>query len=329
MSKLNRRQFVQGVAAAAVLPSVAPIASAQAAWPTKPIKFVVPFAAGGGTDAFARPLGKVLTGQLGQSIVIDNRGGAGGTLGAEVAAKSPADGYTFLVGAVHHTIAVSLYPKLGYDLQKDLVPVTLVSSVPNVIVVNPSRVPVKNYAEFLKFVKERPGKLNFGSAGSGTTHHLIGEMFKGATGTFITHIPYRGAGPAMADLLAGQVDLMFDGLGTAVPQIKNGKLTPIAVTTEKRSFALPDVPSLAELGLKGFDGKTWYALWAPAGTPRPIINRMQQEVAKALATKELQDVWKGLGAEPGGQSPEEFTKLVNSEVTKWAKVVKDSGAKID
>jgi tripartite-type tricarboxylate transporter receptor subunit TctC len=329
MSKLNRRQFVQGVAAAAVLPSVAPTASAQAAWPTKPIKFVVPFAAGGGTDAFARPLGKVLTGQLGQSIVIDNRGGAGGTLGAEVAAKSPADGYTFLVGAVHHTIAVSLYPKLGYDLQKDLVPVTLVSSVPNVIVVNPSRVPVKNYAEFLKFVKERPGKLNFGSAGSGTTHHLIGEMFKGATGTFITHIPYRGAGPAMADLLAGQVDLMFDGLGTAVPQIKNGKLTPIAVTTEKRSFALPDVPSLAELGLKGFDGKTWYALWAPAGTPRPIINRMQQEVAKALATKELQDVWKGLGAEPGGQSPEEFTKLVNSEVTKWAKVVKDSGAKID
>ena len=329
MSKLNRRQFVQGVAAAAVLPSVAPTASAQAAWPTKPIKFVVPFAAGGGTDAFARPLGKVLTGQLGQSIVIDNRGGAGGTLGAEVAAKSPADGYTFLVGAVHHTIAVSLYPKLGYDLQKDIVPVTLVSSVPNVIVVNPSRVPVKNYAEFLKFVKERPGKLNFGSAGSGTTHHLIGEMFKGATGTFITHIPYRGAGPAMADLLAGQVDLMFDGLGTAVPQIKNGKLTPIAVTTEKRSFALPDVPSLAELGLKGFDGKTWYALWAPAGTPRPIINRMQQEVAKALATKELQDVWKGLGAEPGGQSPEEFTKLVNSEVTKWAKVVKDSGAKID
>ncbi|MEY3981894.1 MAG: hypothetical protein RLZZ281_763 [Pseudomonadota bacterium] len=329
MSKLSRRQFVQGVAAAAVLPSVASTASAQAAWPSKPIKFVVPFPAGGGTDAFARPLGKVLTAQLGQSIVIDNRGGAGGTLGAEVAAKSPADGYTFLVGAVHHTIAVSLYPKLGYDLQKDLVPVTLVSSVPNVIVVNPSRIPVKNYADFLKFVKSRPGKLNFASAGSGTTHHLIGEMFKGATGTFITHIPYRGAGPAMADLLAGQVDLMFDGLGTSVPQIKNGKLTPIAVTTEKRSFALPDVPSLSELGLKGFDGKTWYALWAPAGTPRPIVNRMQQEVAKALATKELQDVWKGLGAEPGGQSPEEFTKMVNAEVTKWAKVVKDSGAKID
>ena len=233
------------------------------------------------------------------------------------------------MGAVHHTIAVSLYPKLGYDLQKDLVPVTLVSSVPNVIVVNPSRVPVKNYQEFLAFVKARPGKLNFGSAGSGTTHHLIGEMFKGATGTFITHIPYRGAGPAMADLLAGQIDMMFDGLGTSVPQINSGKLTPIAVTTEKRSFALPNIPSLAELGLKGFDGKTWYALWAPAGTPRDIVVRMQQETAKALQTKELQDAWRALGAEAGGQSPEDFGKLVNAEVTKWAKVVKDSGAKID
>lgn len=329
MSKLNRRQFVQGMAAAAALPSMASPLMAQANWPTKPIKFIVPFPAGGGTDAFARPLGKLLTAQLGQSVVIDNRGGGGGTIGAEAAAKSPGDGYTFLVGAVHHTIAVSLYPKLGYDLQKDLVPVTMVASVPNVIVVNPSRIPAKNYAEFLKFVKERPGKLNFGSAGSGTTHHLIGEMFKGATGTFITHIPYRGAGPAMADLLAGQVDMMFDGLGSSVPQIKNGKIVPIAVTSEKRSFALPDVPSLAELGLKGFDGKTWYALWAPPGTPRPIVVRMQQEVAKALATKELQDAWKTLGAEPGGQTPEEFGKVVNAEVNKWAKVVKDSGAKID
>jgi tripartite-type tricarboxylate transporter receptor subunit TctC len=329
MSKLNRRQFVQGVAAATVLPSLAGPANAQAAWPTKPIRFVVPFPAGGGTDAFARPLGKVLMGTLGQSILNDNRGGGGGTIGADIAAKSPADGYTFLVGAVHHTIAVSMYPKLGYDLQKDLVPVTLLASVPNVIVVNPSKIPVKNYAEFLKFVKERPGKLNYSSAGSGTAHHLIGELFKGATGTHITHIPYRGAGPAMADLLAGQVDMMFDGLGTAAPQIKNGKLTAIAVTSEKRSFALPDVPSLTELGLKGFNAGTWYGIWAPAGTPRPVINRLQQEVAKALATKELQDVWKTLGAEPGGQSPEEFTKFVNAEVTKWAKVVKDSGAKID
>jgi tripartite-type tricarboxylate transporter receptor subunit TctC len=329
MSKISRRQFVQGLAAASVLPLATNRASAQAAWPNKPVKLIVPFPPGGGTDAFARPLGKVLTGQLGQTVLLDNRGGAGGTVGAEVAAKSPADGYTFLVGAVHHTIAVSLYPKLGYDLQKDLAPVTLVSAVPNVIVVNPANVPVKNYAEFIKFVKARPGKLNFGSAGSGTTHHLIGELFKGVTGTFITHIPYRGAGPAMADLLAGQIDMMFDGLGSSIPQIKAGKLIPIAVTTDKRSFALPNVPTLAELGLKGFDAKTWYALWAPAATPRSIINRMQQEVAKALATKELQDIWNGLGADAGGQSPEEFTKLVNAEVIKWTKVVKDSGAKVD
>ena len=329
MFGISRRAWLSAVAAGLALSTIGTSAMAQSAWPTRPVKFIVPFPAGGGTDAFARPLSKVLTSQLGQSIVIDNRGGGGGTIGAEAAAKSAPDGYTFLVGAVHHTIAVSMYPKLGYDLQKDLVPVTLLSSVPNVIVVNPSRVPVKNYAEFIKFVKDRPGKLNFGSAGSGTTHHLIGEMFKGATGTFITHIPYRGAGPAMADLLAGQIDMMFDGLGSSVPQIKTGKLTPIAVTTEKRSFALPDVPSLAELGLKGFDGKTWYAIWAPAGTPRDIVNRMQQEVAKALQTKELQEAWKALGADPGGQSPEEFGRLVSSEVTKWAKVVKESGAKID
>ena len=330
MSTVTRRKFIgAAVGAGALLSSGVAPAFAQSAWPNKPVRFIVPFPAGGGTDAFARPLGKLLTAQLGQTIMIDNRGGGGGTIGAEAAAKSAPDGYTFLVGAVHHTIAVSLYPKLGYDLQKDLVPITLVSSVPNVIVVNPSRVPVKNYQEFLAFVKARPGKLNFGSAGSGTTHHLIGEMFKGATGTFITHIPYRGAGPAMADLLAGQIDMMFDGLGTSVPQINSGKLTPIAVTTEKRSFALPNIPSLAELGLKGFDGKTWYALWAPAGTPRDIVVRMQQEVAKALQTKELQDAWRALGAEAGGQSPEDFGKLVNAEVTKWAKVVKDSGAKID
>lgn len=329
MFRTTRRAWLGALAAGLAFSTVGTSALAQSAWPTKPIKFIVPFPAGGGTDAFARPLSKVLTAQLGQSIVIDNRGGGGGTIGAEAAAKSAPDGYTFLVGAVHHTIAVSMYPKLGYDLQKDLVPVTLLSSVPNVIVVNPSRVPAKNYAEFLKFVKERPGKLNFGSAGSGTTHHLIGEMFKGATGTFITHIPYRGAGPAMADLLAGQIDMMFDGLGSSVPQIKSGKLTAIAVTTDKRSFALPDVPSLSELGLKGFDGKTWYAIWAPASTPREIVNRMQQEVAKALQTKELQEAWKALGADQGGQSPEEFGRMVNSEITKWAKVVKDSGAKID
>jgi tripartite-type tricarboxylate transporter receptor subunit TctC len=316
-----------GVALAAT-PSFAQPSGASG-WPTKPVRFVVPFPPGGGTDAFARPLSKVLTAQLGQPVVIDNRGGAGGTLGAEVAAKSPADGYTFLVGAIHHTIAVSMYPKLGYDLQKDLVPVTLVASVPNVLVVNPQRVPAKTYAEFFKYLKSNPGRLNYGSAGNGTSHHLTVELYKSMTQTFVTHIPYRGAGPALQDLLAGQVDLMFDGLGSSMPHIKAGKLVPLAVTSDKRSFALPDVPTLAESGVKGYDAKTWYAIWAPAGTPRDIVLRMQQEIAKALAGKELADAWAALGAEPGGQPPEQMSKFVDAEIAKWAKAVKDSGAKLD
>lgn len=308
----------------------APAALAQAqAWPTKPVRLVVPFPPGGGTDAFARPLSKVLTQQLGQTIVIDNRGGAGGTLGAEVAAKSPPDGYTFLVGAVHHTIAVSMYPKLGYDLQKDLVPVTVLSYVPNVVVVNPSRVPSRTFADFQKYVKENPGKLNYASAGNGTTHHLTVELWKTMTRSFATHIPYRGAGPAMQDLLAGQVDFMFDGLGSSLPQIKAGRLVPLAVSSDKRSFAMPDVPTLAETGVTGYEARTWYGVWAPAGTPAEIVSRMQREIARALATDELREVWRSLGAEAGGQSPEQMKAFVDAEIRKWAKVVKDAGAKLD
>ena len=323
------RQFAAFSAAAGLGSTWQGSAMAQA-WPSKSVRFVVPFPAGGGTDAFARPLSKVLSSVMGQSFVIDNRGGAGGTLGAELAAKSAPDGYHWLVGAVHHAIAVSLYPKLGYDLQKDLVPCTMISSVPNVVVINPQRLPqVKTFADFQKYVKSNPGKLNFASAGNGTAHHLIVEMWKTATGSQAQHIPYRGAGPAMADLLAGQVDFMFDGLGTSVPHINSGKLVPLAVTTAKRSFALPNVPTLAEVGVPGFDAGTWYGLWAPAGTSPDIIARLQQEVAKALAGSELAGVWKTLGAEPGGQSPADFTKLIDSDIRKWAKVVKDSGAKID
>ena len=315
-------------AALAVAPSAAQ-AQGAAGWPSKPIRLVVPFPPGGGTDAFARPLSKVLTAQLGQPLVIDNRGGAGGTLGAEIAAKSPPDGYTFLVGAIHHAIAPSMYPKLGYDLQKDLVPVTVLSSVPNVLVVNPQRVPAKTYDEFFRYLKANPGRLNYGSAGNGTSHHLTVELYKTMTKTFVTHIPYRGAGPALADLLAGQVDLMFDGLGSSMPHIRAGKLVPLAVTSDRRSPALPEVPTLAESGVRGYDAKTWYALWAPAGTPREIVVRMQQEVAKALAGKELTDTWASLGAEAGGQPPEQMQKFVEAEIAKWAKAVKDSGAKLD
>ncbi len=303
--------------------------TALALWPNKPIKLIVPFPPGGGTDTFARPLAKALSQQLGQPVVIDNRGGAGGTLGAEIAAKSQADGYTFLLGAVHHTIAVSLYPKLGYDLTKDLVPVSPVSFVPNVVVVNPARMNANTMAEFGKLVKDNPGKFNYGSAGNGTTHHLTVEYYKVLTKSFTTHIPYRGAGPALQDLLAGQVDFMFDGLGSSIAHIKSGKIKALAVSSNKRSFALPDVPTIAETGIKGYEAQTWYAVWAPTNTPKEAVVRMQQEINKAMATKEIKDIWNTLGAEPGGQSSEDMSKLVNAEIIKWAKVVKDSGAKLD
>jgi tripartite-type tricarboxylate transporter receptor subunit TctC len=325
MTPNRRKLLAAGVAAIA-----APAARAQgAAWPSRPVRLIVPFPPGGGTDAFARPLAKVLSQNLGQQFVIDNRGGAGGTLGAELAAKSVPDGYTFLVGAVHHTIAVSLYPKLGYDLQKDLVPVTLVSQVPNVVVVNPQRVAARTFAEFQAYVRANPGRLNYASAGNGTTHHLTVELWKTLTRSFATHIPYRGAGPALQDLLAGQVDFMFDGLGSAIPHIKAGKLVPLAVTSAQRSPALPDVPTLDEAGVKGYSARTWYALWAPAGTPRETVLRLQQETAKAMAGAELRGIWQSLGAESGGQAPEELARLVDSEIAKWAKVVRDSGARLD
>lgn len=333
-AKQARRQWLAGIGGFSGLgllglTTAATPARAQGAWPNKPIRLIVPFPPGGGTDAFARPLSKVLSAQLGQTVVIDNRGGAGGTLGAELTAKAPADGYNFLMGAVHHTIAVSMYPKLGYDLVKDLVPVTTVCFVPNVVVVNPQRMAVKSIAEFGATVKSSPGKYNYGSAGNGTTHHLTVELYKVMTKTFMTHIPYRGAGPALQDLLAGQVDFMFDGLGSSIQHIRGGKLRALAVTSAKRSPALPDVPTLDEAGIKGYEAQTWYAIWAPAGTPAEIVNRMNQEIAKALNTKELKDLWASLGAESGGTSQASMVKLVDSEIRKWAKVVKDSGAKLD
>jgi tripartite-type tricarboxylate transporter receptor subunit TctC len=317
------------LSAIALALSLSNVALAQSNWPNKPIKLIVPFPPGGGTDAFARPLSKVLSQALGQPVVIDNRGGAGGTLGAEVAAKSPADGYTFLMGAVHHTIAVSMYPKLGYDLQKDLIPITVTTYVPNVVVVNPARMNVANIEEFNAAIKKNPGKYNYGTAGNGTTHHLTVEQYKVATKTFATHIPYRGAGPALQDLLAGQIDFMFDGLGSSLQHIKAGKIRALAVTSEKRSFALPDTPTLAQGGVPGYQAQTWYGIWAPAGTPKDITTKLNQELVKALNSTELKEIWKTLGAEAGGQSSEEMAKFIQSEITKWAKVVKESGAKLD
>jgi tripartite-type tricarboxylate transporter receptor subunit TctC len=307
---------------------VVPALSFAQAWPNKPVRLVSPFAAGGGTDAFARPLAAQLSQQLGQQFVIDNRAGAGGTIGADHVAKSPPDGYTFLVGAVHHTIAVSVYSKLPYDLEKDLVPVTMVASVPSVVVVHP-KIPTNSIQELVAYAKANPGKLNFASAGNGTSHHLAGELFKVLTGTQINHIPYKGAGPAMQDLLGGQVDLMFDGMGTSGPQIRSQKLRPLAVTTAARSPAFPEIPTMSEAGVPNYEVTTWYAIWAPAGTPADIVNKLQQEVAKAMQAPMMKEVWTQQGAAAGGNPPADFARFIRQEIVKWGEVAKAAGARID
>jgi tripartite-type tricarboxylate transporter receptor subunit TctC len=313
---------------ALVLLLLAPALACAQAWPAKPVRLVVPFPAGGGTDAFARPLAAQLSQQLGQQFIIDNRGGAGGTIGADNVAKSPGDGYTFLVGAVHHAIAVSVYAKLPYDLERDLAPVTLVSIVPNVVVVNP-KVSALTLRQLIDFAKANPGRLNYASAGNGTSHHLAGELFKKLTGTEINHIPYKGAGPAMQDLVGGQVEMMFDGMGSSAPQIRGNRIRPLAVATAVRSPAFPAVPTAAEAGVEGYEVTTWYALWAPAGTPPEIVNRLQQEVAKAMTVPVIRDTWAAQGAELGGSTPEAFAAFVKREIAKWADVAKAAGARID
>lgn len=305
------------------------LAQGAAGWPTKPVTIIVPFPAGGGTDAFARPLSATLTKQLGKQILIDNKGGAGGTLGAGIAAKSAPDGYTFFMGAVHHAIAPSMYAKLDYNLQNDFVPVALISSVPQVIVVNPGRVQANTLPELLAYLRANPGKLNYGSAGNGTSHHLAGELFKQQTKTFITHIPYRGAGPALQDLIAGQVDLMFDGLGSSANHIKNGRIKPLAVAATKRAPGFPDIPSSTEGGVPSYVVSTWYGLWAPKGTPKDVVDRMTAELGKALNSDELRAAWTSLGSETPTLTGAAFGQFVDGETKRWAEVVKASGIKPD
>lgn len=324
---LNRRDILRAAVAGAALYSTA--GHAQSTWPTKPVTMVVPFPAGGGTDAFARPLAAQFARLSGKSLVIDNRGGAGGTLGAGIAAKAAPDGYTLFMGAVHHTIAPSMYPKLDYDLDKDLVPLILVASVPQVVVVNPKRVTSANFKEFLAMAKANPGKLNYASAGSGTSHHLAGELFKQQTKTFITHIPYRGAGPALNDLIAGQVDVMFDGLGSSAAHIKGGRIKPLLVSGAQRNPALPDVPCAAEMGLPDYNVTTWYGVWTPRGTPADVQARAIEEIRKAVSTDEAKAVWASQGAEFANVSGPQFDAFVKGEIRKWAAVVKASGATLE
>ncbi|HEX6708259.1 MAG TPA: tripartite tricarboxylate transporter substrate binding protein [Albitalea sp.] len=327
-SSRSRRWCLRaGAAGAAAL--ALPFARAQGAWPTKPVTLVVPFPSGGGTDAFARPLTAMLSRQIGKQVIVDNRGGAGGTVGATIASKAPADGYTFFMGAVHHTIAPAMYPKLDYNLETDFIPVGLIASVPQVIVVNPTRVPVSDLKGLLEMVRKNPGRLNYGSAGNGTSHHLAGELFKLQTKTFITHIPYRGAGPALQDLIGGQVDMMFDGLGSSANHIKSGRIKALAVASGKRAPGFADVPTSAEAGVPAYQVSTWYGMWAPKGTPKEIVAQMQAEMTKAFTTPELQGAWTSLGAETPNLYGDAFGKFVTSEVRRWAEVVKSSGAKLD
>ncbi|MEY2770679.1 MAG: hypothetical protein RIQ38_1098 [Pseudomonadota bacterium] len=325
---LSRRQSLQALAALGVLAS--PLAAkAQSTWPTKPVNLIVPFPAGGGTDAFARPMSAQFARLTGRQLVIDNKGGAGGTVGATLAARAAPDGYNLFMGAVHHTIAPFMYPKLEYELERDLVPLILVANVPQVLVVNPKKVEVPDFKAFLELVRKSPGRLNYGSAGSGTSHHLAGELFKLQTRTFITHIPYRGAGPALQDLIAGSVDMMFDGLGSSAAHIKAGRIRALMVSGAKRSPAFPDVPCSAELGLPDYTVSTWYGVWAPKGTPADAQARAVEEIRRACLTDEAKAVWAGQGAEFPNLTGDQFAGFIRKELVKWAQVVKASGAKLD
>jgi tripartite-type tricarboxylate transporter receptor subunit TctC len=327
--RLTRRDVLRASAAGAAIAAVPFVHAQSSAWPAKPVQIIVPFPAGGGTDAFARPLAAQFAEQTKHQLVIDNKGGAGGTVGASIAARATPDGYNFFMGAVHHTIAPSIYPKLDYDLQKDLIPISLVARVPQVIVVNPTRVPARDFKEFLALVKANPGKYNYASAGNGTSHHLAGELFKLQTKTFITHIPYRGAGPALQDLITGNADLMFDGLGSSAAHIKGGRIRALMVSGTQRNPALPDVPSAAEMGLPDYTVTTWYGIWAPKGTPADAQQRMAEEVRKAIQSERLKAVWASQGAEFPNLSPQQFASFIDGETKRWAAVVKASNVKAD
>jgi tripartite-type tricarboxylate transporter receptor subunit TctC len=312
----------------ATLAAFAPTAHAQA-WPAKPVTIVVPFPPGGGTDAFARPLFATITKNTGKQFLIDNKGGAGGTLGAGLAARAAPDGYTFFMGAVHHTIAPSMYPKLDYNIETDFVPVGLISSVPQVIVVHPGKVAANTLPELLAYLRANPGKLNYGSAGNGTSHHLAGELFKLQTKTFVTHIPYRGAGPMLQDLVAGQVDIAFDGLGSSAGHIKGGRIKAIAVAADKAAPGFANLPLAKDGGAPQYQVATWYGLWAPKGTPKEAIDGMAAEMKKAFDAAETKTMWNGLGTDVPNLYGDAFGRFVSSEVKRWAEVVKSSGAKLD
>ena len=330
-NKLNplRRQLVSALIGAAAFGVAATPAIAADKYPNKPVTIIVPFSAGGTTDILARIVGVKLGETLGETVIIDNRPGAGGNIGAALVAKAKPDGYTLLMGTVGtHAINQTLYPKLNFDPIKDFAPLTRVANLPNLLVVHPS-VPAKNVQELIAYAKAHPGKLNFGSSGNGSSIHLSGELFKNMTGIDMQHVPYKGSAPAVTDLLGGQISMMFDNMPSAIQHVKSGKLRPLAVTTAKRSPALPNVPTIAESGVKGYEATSWFGLLAPAGTPPEIINRLNADLVKILAMPDVKKQMAEQGAEAYSETPAAFAGFIKTETAKWAKVVKASGAVVD
>ncbi|MFL5140022.1 MAG: Bug family tripartite tricarboxylate transporter substrate binding protein [Microvirga sp.] len=316
--------------ALALTATAAPAAPPADTYPSRIVKLIVPFPAGGTTDIFARHIGDRLAKAFGHNFVIDNRGGAGGNIGSDAVAKADPDGYTLLVGTVGtHAINTSLYTRMPYDPVRDFAPVAYLAGVPNIMEVNPKNVKATTVKEFIAEAKAAPKKLSFASSGNGTSIHLSGEMFKQMTGVELVHVPYRGSAPAVNDLIAGQVDVMFDNLPSSIEQVRGGNLRAIAVTSLKRSVALPDVPTIDESGLQGFDASSWFAIFAPAKTPPEIVQKLNAEVLKALADPELQKRFADIGGEIRPYKPDELAAFVKAEIEKWAKVVKTSGAKIE
>jgi len=306
-----------------------PSPAAAQPYPSKPIRFVVPYPAGGPLDTIARLLSQKVSESVKQPVVVDNKPGAGGNIGADMVAKAAPDGYTILMGAVAtHAINPVLYASIPFDPARDFVPVTQVASTPNVLVVHPS-IPALTVREFIAYAKRNPGKLNFGSGSTGSAGHLAGELFKSMAGVDMTHIPYKGAAPAMQDLIGGQIQLMFDNLASSLGQVRAGKVKALAVTTAKRTALAPELPTIAESGLPGFDISTWFGIFAPAGTPREALDRLHAEFTRALAAPDVRERILALGAEPVGNRPEEFAAYIREEAAKYARLVKASGAKVD
>ena len=328
LKTFTRRTGIKTLAAAALLATGMGAAVAQDGYPTKPLTMVVPFSAGGTTDILARIVGQALGQDLGQTIIIENKPGAGGNIGAQQAARAKADGYTLFMGTVGtHAINQALYKKLPYDPIKDFTPLSRVANVPNLLVVHPSR-PYKTVKEMIEYGKKHPNDITFGSPGSGASPHVSGALFQSMTGVELTHVPYKGSAPAISDLLGNQIAVMFDNMPSAIQHVRSGKLIPIAVTTAKRSPELPNVPTIAEAGVPGYEATSWFGLWSVAGTPQPILDKLHASLTKVLKDPAVAKKIADQGGEVVIETPAQFDAFIKSEAAKWGKVVKESGAEV-